>query len=61
MTIEEMRYLIRDRESGNVISKFATLKDARMALELYEEQDKVDGIYKEDFYEIYVLLNDEAV
>ena len=48
-----MRYLTRDREAGNVIDEFATLDEARKAIEAYEEQDKQDGTYTKDFYEIY--------
>ena len=48
-----MRYVTRDREAGNVIDEFATLEEARNAIETYEEHDKQDGTYTKDFYEIY--------
>lgn len=47
-----MRYLIRDREAGNIIDEFATLEEAKEALLGYEEMDKEEGTYTEDFYEI---------
>ena len=47
-----MEYTIREREAGNIIDKFDTLEEAKKALVNYEEQDKVDGTYTEDFYEI---------
>lgn len=50
-----MKIVIRDREAGNVITKFETLEEAKKELEKYEAQDKKDGVYVEDFYEIYDL------
>lgn len=48
-------YVIRDREAGNVIDSFNTLEEAQMELARYEESDKQDGIYEENFYEIVKL------
>lgn len=45
-------YIIRDREAGNIIDMFYTLADAENELRKYEEADKADGTYEEDFYEI---------
>ena len=50
-----MNIVIRDREAGNVITEFETLEEAKKELEKYEAQDKKDGTYTEDFYEIYDL------
>lgn len=50
-----MNIVIRDREAGNVITEFETLEEAKKELEKYEAQDKKDGVYVEDFYEIYDL------
>ena len=33
-------YVVRDREAGNVITKFETMEDAKKELERYEEQEK---------------------
>ena len=46
------KYIIRDREAGNIIEECATKKEAENLLAIYEEQDKQDGIYEKDFYEI---------
>ena len=50
-----MMYVVRDREAGNVITQFETMGEAQKELEKYEEQDKKDGTYTEDFYEIAVI------
>lgn len=46
------KYIIQDREAGNIIDAFDTLEEAKAELNLYELSDKADGIYEEDFYEI---------
>jgi hypothetical protein len=46
------RFIIRDRESGNVIDKFNTLAEATAELNKYENEDKEMEIYSENFYEI---------
>ena len=56
-----MMYVVRDREAGNVIEHFNTVEEAKKTLERYEEQDKKDGVYVEDFYEIYDLDDEEEV
>ena len=50
-----MKIVIRDREAGNVITEFDTVEEAKKELEKYEAQDKKDGVYVEDFYEIAVI------
>lgn len=47
-----MKYILRDREAGNTIAEFATQEKAELALQEYEEEDKQDGTYEPDFYEI---------
>ena len=47
-----MFYVVRDREAGNVIEQFKTIEEAEAALRSYEESDKREGIYEEDFYEV---------
>lgn len=53
-TIENIAtpYIIRDRETGNLIDGFDTLKEAREALARYEREDEENGSYEEGFYEI---------
>jgi|JI10StandDraft_1071094.scaffolds.fasta_scaffold254518_2 hypothetical protein len=45
-------FVIQDREAGNIIDEFESLELAQEALNEYEEEDKNDGNYTEDFYEI---------
>lgn len=47
-----MKYILRDKEAGNTIAEFATQEEAELALQEYEEEDKRDGTYEPDFYEI---------
>ena len=50
--MNKMVYVIQDREAGNVIDWVDTYEEAEAELAKYERQDKEDGIYQEDFYEI---------
>lgn len=52
---------VRDRQGGNVIDAFDSLEAATYALNEYEEADKIDGIYEENFYEIFNSSKDEIV
>jgi hypothetical protein len=45
-------FKIQDREAGNVIETGLTQEEAKKMLEKFEEDDKKDGIYEPDFYEI---------
>lgn len=47
------KFIIRDREAGNEITRFDSYEEAVAELEKYEETDKAEGTYTEDFYEIY--------
>ena len=44
------------KETGDKIEQFDTSKEAAECIKLYEEQDKADGDYSPDFYDI---VNDE--
>lgn len=48
-----MKFWTRDREAGNKIECFETLEEAQEAIKAYEEQDKNEGSFENDFYEIY--------
>jgi|GEM_PF-3565375 len=52
---------IRDGQGGNVIDSFDSLEAAMYALNEYEEADKLDNIYEENFYEIFDTINNEIV
>jgi hypothetical protein len=45
-------FYIQDREAGNKIDAFSTLSEAQKALAMYEEDDKAEGTYTPNFYEI---------
>lgn len=47
-----MMYIIRDKEAGNEIARFNSLAEAEQELREYEEADKNEGTFTEDFYEI---------
>ena len=51
----------RDREAGNFIDEFATVMEARNAIRKYEQQDRRDGYYEPNFYEIYDAINGKIV
>lgn len=48
-----MSYVIRSRESGDTIEEVATLDEAKKIVESYEAEDRKDGSFTPDFYEIY--------
>lgn len=45
-------FKIQDREAGNIIELGLTLDEAEQFLQEFEKQDKKEGIYVPDFYEI---------
>ena len=45
-------YKIQDREAGNIIETGLTLNEAVRMLAQFEEEDKQDGTYTTNFYEI---------
>ena len=51
-TIKQKQYIIQDREAGNLIDTFDSMEMAEKALESYERDDRRDGVYVENFYEI---------
>lgn len=54
-------YFTRDKQSGTFIGFFATLEEAQKAIEQYEKEDKANGDFEPDFYEIYNQDTDEIV
>jgi hypothetical protein len=48
----ENKYVIQDKEAGNIIDKFSSLKDAEKELNEFEKSDLEDGNFEPDFYEI---------
>lgn len=45
-------YKIQDKQAGNVIDKGLSQEEADKLLAKYEEQDKANGDYTPDFYEV---------
>lgn len=50
--MNKIKYIICDREAGNAIDEFATREEAEAAIRAYEEEDRANSCYEEDFYEI---------
>ena len=46
------KFRIRDREAGNTLVPCSTREEAERTLAKFEEEDKREGIYTPDFYEI---------
>lgn len=59
--MKHSRYIIRDREAGNIIDSFDTPDEAKCELIQFEKTDKKEGSYTPDFYEIWDSLIDEEV
>lgn len=47
-----MKYYTADREAGNRIEAFNTIEEATQAIVAYEKEDKRDGTFTPDFYEV---------
>lgn len=54
------KYITIDREAGNVIDEFATLEEAKAAIESYEAEDRANDCYEENFYDIKECDETEA-
>ena len=52
-------YSIRCRETGDEIDRAITLAEAKRIYAEYEADDKKNGIFEKDFYEIYDLVENE--
>lgn len=46
------RIYTADRETGTFIEECNSVQDALARITSYEEQDKLDGSYEEDFYDV---------
>lgn len=46
------KYVVRDREAGNVIETFNSREEAYSAMLEYEKEDEREGVYEPDFYEV---------
>lgn len=59
--METKRYVIRDREAGNIIDSYETKEEAKRKLDYFEYIDKQEGIYEPNFYEIYDTLEEREI
>ena len=55
MDIKTYKYKVQDRETGTLIDLFYIKEQAEMAVAEYEKQDKENGSYTPDFYEVKEL------
>jgi len=46
------KYIIQDKEAGNVIDSFDSLENAKTALGYYVAQDILNDVFQPEFYEI---------
>lgn len=47
------RYVVRDHEAGNEIERYTTQAEALECMRSFVRQDKRDGTYQCEFYEVY--------
>lgn len=47
-----MKIYTADKETGTFIEEFATIEEAKKAIEKYENDDKKERTYTKDFYDI---------
>ena len=47
-----MKIYVADKEAGNRISEVASVIEGYKLIAEYEKQDKKDGIYERDFYNL---------
>ena len=47
-----MKIYVADKEAGNRISEVASVIEGYNLIAEYEKQDKKDGIYERDFYNL---------
>ena len=45
-------FYVACRETGDFIEMVDSVNDGRNLIDEYEEQDKEDGVYIEDFYDV---------
>lgn len=47
-----MKYYTSDRETGTIIEEFNSYEEALDAISDYEQEDKNNGDYEENFYSV---------
>ena len=46
-------WVIRDSQAGYVIDRFWSKEEAEQKIQEWEKEDKENGCYEPDFYEVY--------
>lgn len=46
------KYYTADRETGTFMEECSSIEEAREVIASYEEQDKINDVYSENFYAI---------
>lgn len=47
--------VVREREAGNIIEPMDSWEEGLRVIEEFEQQDKKDGCYSEEFYDVVEL------
>lgn len=47
-----MKIYTADRETGTLIDECKSVEEALESIKKYENDDRADGIYEEDFYDV---------
>lgn len=61
LELQNDRYVVRSRECGVGIEAYPTLRDAVVQLNILEQEDKINGTYEPNFYEIWDDFKNEIV
>jgi len=48
----EQKIYVADKEAGNIIEEVASIEEGLKLIEKYEEEDKKEGTYQPDFYDV---------
>lgn len=46
------KYFTADKETGTVIDEVSSVAEGKKLIASYEQDDKNDGVYEENFYDI---------
>ena len=50
--METKKYYTAERETGTIIENVKSIEEGKDLIAWYEEEDRADGIYEENFYTI---------
>lgn len=59
--MENKRYNVQCRQTGDVFADFDSVEEAWKHIEENEKEDKENGTYTEDFYEVYDNVKEEII